>query len=115
MKKMKLIIPILSLILIGCGPSASDKEQIAKESMRVEKIGSIELIMSKYPDNEKLEYHKYTLEGCEYVKVGDDKWAWGFHKGNCINPIHRNGHQTTRDYIDMIKEAKFEANLESLE
>lgn len=115
MKKIKLIIPILSFIIIGCGPSASDKEKIAKETSIGKKTGHIELIMSKRVDTDMTEYHTYTLEGCEYVRVADDKWSWGFHKGNCINPIHRNGHQTIEDYLDMIKTAKLEANLESLE
>lgn len=32
---------------------------------------------------------EYTYGGCEYIKVGFGQNAWGSHKGNCINPIHK--------------------------
>ena len=31
-------------------------------------------------------YKTYTLEGCEYIVVGNGNL--GTHKGNCKNPIH---------------------------
>jgi hypothetical protein len=31
---------------------------------------------------------EFTYGGCEYIKVGFEKDAWGSHKGNCENPIH---------------------------
>jgi hypothetical protein len=34
-------------------------------------------------------YKVYTLDGCEYIKVGFGRDAWGSHKGNCKNPIHQ--------------------------
>lgn len=34
-------------------------------------------------------YKTYTLEGCEYIKVGQGNFQWGSHKGNCKNPIHK--------------------------
>ena len=33
-------------------------------------------------------YRVYTLEGCEYIVVGNGNGRWGSHKGNCKNPIH---------------------------
>ena len=41
---------------------------------------------SRYQDQN---YKVYTLEGCEYIKVGFGRDAWGSHKGNCKNPIHQ--------------------------
>ena len=32
---------------------------------------------------------EYTYGGCEYIKVGYGQNAWGSHKGNCSNPIHK--------------------------
>jgi len=30
-----------------------------------------------------------TYQGCEYIQVGLGTRAWGSHKGNCKNPIHK--------------------------
>ena len=32
---------------------------------------------------------EYTYQECEYIKVGIGTRAWGTHKGNCKNPIHK--------------------------
>lgn len=32
---------------------------------------------------------EYTYQKCEYIKVGIGTRAWGTHKGNCKNPIHK--------------------------
>jgi hypothetical protein len=32
---------------------------------------------------------EFTYGGCEYIKVGYGDCAWGSHKGNCSNPIHK--------------------------
>ena len=32
---------------------------------------------------------EFTYGGCEYIRVGYGQNAWGSHKGNCINPIHK--------------------------
>ena len=32
---------------------------------------------------------EFTYGGCEYIRVGYGQSAWGSHKGNCINPIHK--------------------------
>jgi hypothetical protein len=42
---------------------------------------------SEYSDRA---YRTYTLEGCEYIVVGFGSSAWGSHKGNCKNLIHKN-------------------------
>ena len=34
-------------------------------------------------------YKVYTLEGCEYILVGQGNFQWGSHKGNCKNLIHK--------------------------
>jgi len=41
---------------------------------------------SQYNDRD---YRVYTLEGCEYILVGQSNFQWGSHKGNCKNPIHK--------------------------
>jgi hypothetical protein len=35
---------------------------------------------------------EYTYGGCEYIRVGYGQSAWGSHKGNCTNPIHKGQH-----------------------
>ena len=32
---------------------------------------------------------EFTYGGCEYIRVGYGQSAWGSHKGNCSNPIHK--------------------------
>ena len=32
---------------------------------------------------------EYTYDGCQYVRFGYGDCAWGAHKGNCNNPIHK--------------------------
>jgi hypothetical protein len=32
---------------------------------------------------------EYTYQECEYIQVGLGTRAWGTHKGNCKNPIHK--------------------------
>jgi len=32
---------------------------------------------------------EFTYGGCEYIRVGYGQSAWGSHKGNCTNPIHK--------------------------
>ena len=34
---------------------------------------------------------EFTYGGCTYIKVGYGQSTWGSHKGNCTNPIHKNG------------------------
>jgi hypothetical protein len=77
MKKLSLI--CLAIVLYSCGPG--DRGKKAPESKRFELDSS-----SHYYDQN---YTVYTLEGCEYIKVGIGNTSWGSHKGNCKNPIHK--------------------------
>lgn len=61
---------ITTIVLMSCNPN-SEKPKI-----------EIEELNNKY-------YKVYTLEGCEYILVGDGNGRWGSHKGNCTNPIHK--------------------------
>jgi hypothetical protein len=38
-------------------------------------------------------YKVYTYEGCEYIRIDNGREAWGSHKGNCSNPIHKQQEQ----------------------
>lgn len=76
MKRILILISITFLIT-GCtenpGPKAPDSKRMELD------------LASKYYDQD---YKVYTLEGCEYILVGDGNGQWGSHKGNCKNPIH---------------------------
>jgi hypothetical protein len=75
MKKLLFLI-VLSLLL-SCG--GQNPQQIE------EPIG----LRQKSDDLHK-NVTEYTYGGCEYIRVGYGQSAWGSHKGNCINPIHKN-------------------------
>ena len=45
--------------------------------------------LTKNNDNNYLNVTEFTYEGCEYIKVGIGQYAWGSHKGNCKNQIHK--------------------------
>jgi hypothetical protein len=79
MKKIILlgIVPFLGL----CSCDEENRGPKAPES-KILKLDST----SMYQDQN---YKVYTLEGCEYIKVGFGRDAWGSHKGNCKNPIHQ--------------------------
>ncbi len=47
--------------------------------------------LSKTTENYYQRVSEFTYEGCEYIRVGFGKSIWGSHKGNCTNPIHKNG------------------------
>lgn len=81
MKKLISIIFITSFVLISCDqqPSVKQKPQEPSE-------------LSKDSKNYYLKVTEYTYEGCEYIKVGNVQNAWGSHKGNCENPIHKGQH-----------------------
>ena len=64
------------LAVIGCADSSKQKPNPHK--MELDNT-------SKYLDQN---YKVYTLEGCEYIVVGNGNGRWGSHKGNCKNPIH---------------------------
>jgi hypothetical protein len=76
---------IISTVLI-CLSSCDDKPRGPKAPKAPEsKILKLDST-SMYQDQN---YKVYTLEGCEYIKVGFGRDAWGSHKGNCKNPIHQ--------------------------
>ena len=66
------------LLLTSCG--AETRGPKAQES-KILKLDSTSMYQVQ-------NYKVYTLEGCEYIKVGFGRDAWGSHKGNCKNPIH---------------------------
>jgi hypothetical protein len=43
-------------------------------------------------DDHFINVTEYTYGDCEYIKVGYGQNAWGSHKGNCDNPIHKGQH-----------------------
>ena len=45
--------------------------------------------LSKTTENYYQRVSEFNYEGCEYIKVGTGQNAWGSHKGNCKNPIHK--------------------------
>jgi hypothetical protein len=65
----------LGLFLISCDEQPKVKEQ---------PIG-----LRQKSDEHYKNVTEFTYGGCEYIRVGYGKNAWGSHKGNCINPIHK--------------------------
>jgi hypothetical protein len=65
----------LGLFLISCNEQSKVKEK---------PIG-----LRQKSDEEYTNVTEYTYGGCEYIKVGYLQNAWGSHKGNCSNPIHK--------------------------
>jgi hypothetical protein len=45
--------------------------------------------LSKDSKYYNLNVEEYTYEGCEYIRINKGNSAWGSHKGNCKNPIHK--------------------------
>ena len=66
---------ILGLFLFSCGEQTKVKEQ---------PIG-----LRQKSDEHYKNVTEFTYGGCEYIRVGYGQNAWGSHKGNCINPIHK--------------------------
>ena len=71
---------LLGVILISL---TSCEEQKSKTSVEPPKE------LSKTADDYYRNVTEFTYEGCEYIKVGTGQNAWGSHKGNCKNPIHK--------------------------
>jgi len=63
---------LTGLLIVGLVASCADQKP--QEEVVVEEISNIT---------------EYTYQGCEYIKVGVGTRAWGSHKGNCKNPIHK--------------------------
>lgn len=82
-----LIIVILTALVIFMVTSCVDQKTIDEQVQLKRDLYSRELdSTSKYSDRI---YSTYTLEGCEYIVVGQGNFQWGSHKGNCKNPIHK--------------------------
>jgi hypothetical protein len=77
MKRITLI--FIALFLFSCG--GQNTQQIE------EPIG----LRQKSDDRHK-NVTEFTYGGCEYIRVGYGQSAWGSHKGNCANPIHKGQH-----------------------
>jgi hypothetical protein len=69
MKKFLLI--ILSLIILV---SCEDNLPKSSQPTVLSDVKSVEVMV---------------YDSCEYVVVGHGTRAWGSHKGNCKNPIHK--------------------------
>jgi hypothetical protein len=75
------IIPVVLMSLNSCNTSPEEK-------------------LNKPNVIEVTNYAIYTLDGCEYVKVGHGNFSWGSHKGNCSNPIHK-GQSSSNDQLEI--------------
>ena len=69
---------LLGMILITLVSCEEQKSQIE------EPIG-----LRQKSDEHYKNVTEFTYGGCEYIRVGYGQNAWGSHKGNCINPIHK--------------------------
>jgi len=76
MKRITLI--FIALFLFSCG--GQNTQQIE------EPIG-----LRQQSDDRHKNVTEFIYGGCEYIRVGYGQSAWGSHKGNCANPIHKNG------------------------
>jgi len=65
----------LGLFLISCNEQSKVKEK---------PIG-----LRQQSDDHYRNVTEFTYGGCQYIKVGYGDCAWGSHKGNCTNPIHK--------------------------
>ena len=82
----EILIVLILGILLGLFLIYSDKHpRVDKKSKQIEKpIG-----LKQKSDDRYRNVTEFTYGGCEYIKVGYGQSAWGSHKGNCINPIHK--------------------------
>jgi hypothetical protein len=78
-----ILLMIIGIVLMVLGISLfSCKEQTPQQ---IEKpIG-----LRQKSDEHYKNVTEFTYGGCEYIRVGYGQNAWGSHKGNCTNPIHR--------------------------
>jgi len=83
-------IAMMAFILTSCNPDYKENQ--------VEQPGSTLDSNSRYYLQR---FEIYTLDGCEYIKVGIGNNSWGSHKGDCKNPIHQyNPIDTTEKHFD---------------
>jgi len=67
----------------------TDPNKIIRVKPRMIKEGCEEQKSQKEIPTEITNVTEYTYQECEYIKVGIGTRAWGTHKGNCKNPIHK--------------------------
>ena len=79
-----LITTITILSIISCTQMNANKPKEVKPT-----VETSDGELTKDNDNEYLKYREYSLEGCQYILVGNGNGKWGSHKGNCTNPIHK--------------------------
>lgn len=90
-----ILIGVMAFILTSCNPNVN--ENSPEQSSHVLDSNS-----RYYPRH----YEIYTLDGCEYIKVGIGNNCWGSHKGNCKNPIHQHSViDTTEKHFDCTVES----------
>jgi len=70
------LLGMVLMLLVSCGKQGSQQIE--------EPIG----LRQKSDDRHK-NVTEFTYGGCEYIRVGYGQSAWGSHKGNCTNPIHK--------------------------
>ena len=82
----EILIVLILGILLGLFLIYSDKHpRVNKKPKQIEEsIG-----LRQKSDMPYRNVTEYTYGGCEYIKVGFGQNAWGSHKGNCKNPIHK--------------------------
>jgi hypothetical protein len=82
---MKKLILITWLLILSACDSGEEKEKILHRKYPV-----IDQIETRYYD--RVYIHEYVIDGCAYI--GTVNYHYGdflTHKGNCKNPIHKNG------------------------
>ena len=85
MKKITFLALISGLILTACNyKDVMNKNGSHSANEEAKRAYQVENTDKWYP------VHTYKHEGCEYVVFGYGSNAWGGHKGNCSNPIHKN-------------------------
>ena len=70
------LLGMILISLVSCG--GQNTQQIE------EPIG-----LRQQSDDRHKNVTEFTYGGCEYIRVGYGQSAWGSHKGNCTNPIHK--------------------------
>ena len=88
---MKYGIIVLSMLILGSCDNViydiiSDKKEEVDSVSKPIEIKEIDTSEAQY----ERYYQTYTLDGCEYIEInGGTDHAWGTHKGNCKNSIHK--------------------------
>jgi len=73
-KNTPLLILIFAALIISIATSCEGSVQVSSQPTELSDVKDVEVMI---------------YDGCEYVVVGHGTRAWGSHKGNCKNPIHK--------------------------